>query len=72
MATAAIVKRAKPTSSGRRQLVMVERKTAKHGPNKKLITSKPKRGSGNGRNNAGRITVRHHGVDIKNAFESSI
>jgi len=61
----AVIK-AKPTSAGRRFVVQVVDKTLYKGrPHKKLVEKQAKTG---GRNNAGRITVRHRGGGHKQHY----
>ena len=60
----AIVK-SKPTSPGRRGLISVKSDLYKGKPHKQLFKSKSKRG---GRNNNGRITVRHQGGGHKQHY----
>jgi len=61
----AVIK-AKPTSAGRRFVVKVVDKTLYKGrPHKKLVVKQAKTG---GRNNAGRITVRHRGGGHKQHY----
>ena len=60
----AIVK-SKPTSPGRRGLISVKSDLYKGKPHKQLLESKSKRG---GRNNNGRITVRHQGGGHKQHY----
>ena len=60
----AVIK-AKPTSPGRRGVVSVERDLYKGKPWKSLVVSKSKNG---GRNNNGRITVRHQGGGHKQHY----
>lgn len=61
----AIVK-ANPTSPGRRFVVkVVDAEVYKGPPHAPLVTSKPKRG---GRNNQGRVTVRHQGGGHKQRY----
>jgi len=56
----------KPTSPGRRQLITVDRsELSKEGPEKSLLRTLKKTG---GRNNTGRITVRHHGGGHKRKY----
>ena len=65
----AIIK-TKPTSPGRRFVVKVVNPDLHKGePHKALVEKKNKNG---GRNNAGRITTRHVGVDISSVTESLI
>ena len=60
------IKRSKPTSAGRRQHVQVGRENLYSGaPYAPLLRSKPKSG---GRNNSGRITVRHTGGGHKQKY----
>ena len=55
-----------PTTNGRRQLVLVDRsQLSKEGPEKSLLEPLKKSG---GRNNTGRITVRHHGGGHKRKY----
>ena len=56
----AIIK-AKPTSPGRRGVIAIKTDLYKGKPLKSLTQAKSKKG---GRNNNGRITVRHQGVVI--------
>ena len=60
----AIIK-SKPTSPGRRGLISVKSDLHKGKPHKSLIESKSKKG---GRNNNGRITVRHQGGGHKRHY----
>ena len=60
----AVIK-AKPTSPGRRGVVSVKRDLYKGKPWKSLVVSKSKNG---GRNNNGRITVRHQGGGHKQHY----
>ena len=60
----AIIK-SKPTSPGRRGLISVKSDLHKGKPHKSLIESKSKKG---GRNNNGRITVRHQGGGHKQHY----
>ena len=60
----AVIK-AKPTSPGRRGVVSVKRDLYKGKPLKSLVVSKSKNG---GRNNNGRITVRHQGGGHKQHY----
>ena len=60
----AIIK-SKPTSPGRRGLISVKSDLYKGKPHKALIESKSKSG---GRNNNGRITVRHQGGGHKQHY----
>jgi len=60
----AVIK-AKPTSPGRRGIVSVKRDLYKGKPWKSLVVSKSKNG---GRNNNGRITVRHQGGGHKQHY----
>ena len=60
----AVIK-AKPTSPGRRGVVSVKRELYKGKPWKSLVVSKSKNG---GRNNNGRITVRHQGGGHKQHY----
>ena len=60
----AVIK-AKPTSPGRRGVVSVKRELDKGKPWKSLVVSKSKNG---GRNNNGRITVRHQGGGHKQHY----
>ena len=61
----AVIK-AKPTSAGRRFVVKVVDKTLHKGrPYKKLVEKQAKTG---GRNNSGRITVRHKGGGHKQHY----
>ena len=60
----AIVK-SKPTSPGRRGLISVKSDLYKGKPHKSLIEPKSKNG---GRNNNGRITVRHQGGGHKQHY----
>ena len=60
------LKKFKPTSEGRRQLVQVDRKELwKGAPEKKLTEGLKKTG---GRNNTGRITTRHIGGGHKRRY----
>jgi large subunit ribosomal protein L2 len=60
------LKKFKPTSPGRRQLVMVDRSELWKGkPHKPLVVGKTKSG---GRNNYGRITTRHQGGGHKQKY----
>ena len=60
------VKRSKPTSAGRRQHVQTSRENLYRGaPHPGLVRSKPNKG---GRNNSGRITVRHSGGGHKQKY----
>jgi large subunit ribosomal protein L2 len=62
----AIIRKAKPTSPGRRFVVsIVEEKLHKGKPHAALLEKKSKTG---GRNNNGRITVRHHGGGHKQHY----
>ncbi len=62
----AIIKKAKPTSPGRRFVVsVVEPSLHKGKPYAPLLEKKTKKG---GRNNYGRITVRHHGGGHKQQY----
>jgi large subunit ribosomal protein L2 len=62
----AIIRKAKPTSPGRRFVVsIVEEKLHKGKPFSALLEKKSKSG---GRNNNGRITVRHHGGGHKQHY----
>ena len=62
----AIIRKAKPTSPGRRFVVsIVEEKLHKGKPHAALLEKKSKAG---GRNNNGRITVRHHGGGHKQHY----
>lgn len=73
------LKKAKPTSAGRRFVVSVKNKALYTGkPESSLISKKSKSG---GRNNNGRITVRHRGgghrqhyrmVDFKRVDRKSV
>ena len=60
----AIIK-AKPTSAGRRFVVSVKSDLYKGKPHKPLLDKKSKNG---GRNNNGRITVRHQGGGHKQHY----
>ena len=60
----AIIK-SKPTSPGRRGVISVKSDLYKGKPQKSLIESKSKNG---GRNNHGRITVRHQGGGHKQHY----
>ena len=60
----AIIK-AKPTSPGRRGVISIKTDLHKGKPEKSLIQSKSKNG---GRNNNGRITVRHKGGGHKKHY----
>ena len=60
----AVIK-AKPTSTGRRFLISVKSDLHKGKPHKALLEKKSKNG---GRNNHGRITVRHHGGGHKQFY----
>jgi large subunit ribosomal protein L2 len=60
----AIIK-AKPTSPGRRGVIAIKSDLHKGKPHKALIQSKSKNG---GRNNNGRITVRHQGGGHKQHY----
>ena len=60
----AIVK-SKPTSPGRRGLISIKSDLYKGKPHKSLTQSKAKKG---GRNNNGRITVRHKGGGHKQHY----
>ena len=59
------VKKAKPTSAGRRHVVTTTRDLHKGAPHSALVEKKSRNG---GRNNAGRITVRHQGGGHKQAY----
>jgi len=62
----AIIRKAKPTSPGRRFVVsIIEEKLHKGKPHAALLEKKSKSG---GRNNNGRITVRHHGGGHKQHY----
>ena len=62
----AIIKKAKPTSPGRRFVVSIVEPTLHKGkPHAPLLAKKSKSG---GRNNNGRITVRHHGGGHKQHY----
>ena len=57
--------KSKPTSPGRRGLISIKSDLYKGKPHKPLIESKSKNG---GRNNNGRITVRHKGGGHKQHY----
>ena len=61
----AVIK-AKPTSPGRRGVVSIKSDLYKGRPHKALLEKKSKNG---GRNNNGRITVRHQGGGISSTIE---
>jgi large subunit ribosomal protein L2 len=58
----------KPTSPGRRFVVKVVNKDIYKGDPHNPLLEKPGRGRGNGRNNKGRVTVRHHGGGSKRYY----
>lgn len=61
------VRRSKPTSPARRYLMYIDNPeiSKKNNPEKSLLATKKKTG---GRNNTGRITVRHHGGGNRNKY----
>ena len=64
------IKSYRPTTNGRRGMTtLVNSELTKVKPEKSLLVTVKKSG---GRNNQGKITVRHHGGGVKQNTESSI